>query len=136
MSSASKVKTVLVVDDQLEMRLFLRTLLETHGFRPVLATDGQRGFESAQQVKPDVIVLDVMMPNEGGAIMYRKLKADARLSRVPVIMLSAVAPRTFHHYLEMLNAQSDQPLPAPEAYIEKPPTPQQVLHTLQQLGTS
>lgn len=130
MGSDKKTKTVLVVEDQLEMRIFLRTLLETHGYKPILATDGCRGLACARERRPDIVLLDVMMPNEGGAIMYRNLKTDAQLCQVPVIMLSAVAPRAFRHYLHMLNSQSDRPLPLPEAYIEKPPSPQQVLQAL------
>jgi CheY-like chemotaxis protein len=130
MCPEKKIRTVLVVEDQMEMRIFLRTLLETHGFRPVLAIDGRRGLACARELHPDIIILDVMMPNEGGAIMYRNLKGDAELCQVPVIMLSAVAPRAFRHYLYMLNSQSDQPLPLPDAYIEKPPSPQQVLQAL------
>ena len=130
MSSAVTPKTVLVVDDQLEMRIFLRTLLETNGFKPVLASDGLLGLKCAREHRPDMIILDVMMPNEGGALMYRKLKADVELSHIPVIMLSAVAPKAFRHYLHMLNAQSEHPLPTPEIYIEKPPTPQQVLQAI------
>ena len=130
MDREAKPKTVLVVEDQMEMRIFLRTLLETHGYKPVLAPDGRQGLASAQEHQPDIILLDVMMPNEGGAVMYRNLKVDKRLCRVPVIMLSAVSKRAFRHYLHMLNADSDHPLPPPDAYIEKPPSPEQVLHAL------
>lgn len=130
MGADTKPKTVLVVDDQMEMRIFLRTLLETSGFKPVLASDGRLGITCAREQHPDVIILDVMMPNEGGAVMYRKLKASDGLSQIPVIMLSAVAPKAFRHYLHMLNAQTDQPLPAPDFYLEKPPSPEQVLHAI------
>lgn len=131
MNPAQQSKTVLVVDDQLEMRIFLRTLLETNGYEPVLAADGRQGLARARQSTPDIILLDVMMPNEGGAVMYRNLKADPVLNDIPVIMLSAVTPRAFHHYLHMLNAQSDASLPAPEAYFEKPPSPELLLQALQ-----
>lgn len=130
MSSEIRPKTVLVVDDQMEMRIFLRTLLETNGFKPVLTSDGRMGLKAAQEQKPDLIILDVMMPNEGGALMYRNLKTDDELSRIPVIMLSAVAPKAFRHYLHMLNAQADQPLPTPDFYLEKPPSPDQVLQAI------
>ncbi len=130
MAGEQPPKTVLVVDDQLEMRIFLRTLLETNGFHPVLAPDGQQGLACARKKRPDIILLDVMMPNEGGAIMYRNLKTDPSLSQVPVIMLSAVAPKAFRHYLKMLNSQMDHHLPAPEAYIEKPPSPERLLQAL------
>lgn len=130
MGSDIKAKTVLVVDDQLDMRIFLRTLLETNGFNAVLASDGSMGLTYARQHAPDVIILDVMMPNEGGAVLYRNLKADAVLCQIPVVMLSAVPPRAFRHYIHMLNAQSEPTLPAPQTYIEKPPTPQQVLQAI------
>ena len=130
MDCETKTKTVLVVEDQLEMRIFLRTLLETNGFNPVLVADGRVGLQRARQIRPDVIVLDVMMPEEGGAIMYRNLKTETELRDIPVIMLSAVAARTFRHYLQMLNCRPGPPLPVPEAYIEKPPSPQHILQAV------
>jgi CheY-like chemotaxis protein len=62
-----------------------------------------------------------MMPGEGGALMYRSVRSDPSLAGVPVIMLSAVKPDAFHHYLKMLNARSDAAIPPPDAYLEKPP---------------
>ncbi len=114
-------KTVLVVEDELDMRIFISTLLETSGYRPVLTRDGTEGLLKAKDVFPDLIILDVMMPGEGGVQMYRQLKTDQTLSKIPVIMLSAVAKKTFAHYLNMVNARLKEPIPDPEAYIEKPP---------------
>ena len=53
--------------------------------------------------------------------MYRQLKTHETLCSIPVIMLSAVAKKTFSHYLNMVNARLKDPIPDPEAYIEKPP---------------
>ena len=114
-------KTVLVVEDELDMRIFISTLLETSGYRPVLTRDGTEGLLKAKDVFPDLIILDVMMPGEGGVQMYRQLKTDQALCKIPVIMLSAVAQKTFAHYLNMVNARLKEPIPDPEAYIEKPP---------------
>ena len=114
-------KTVLIVEDELDMRIFISTLLETSGYTPVMTRDGKEGLIKARDVSPDLIILDVMMPGEGGVQMYRQLKTDQTLKTIPVIMLSAVAQKTFSHYLNMVNARLDKPIPGPEAYIEKPP---------------
>ena len=114
-------KTVLIVEDELDMRIFISTLLETSGYQPIITRDGNEGMLKAKDVCPDLIILDVMMPGEGGVQMYRQLKTDQTLCEIPVIMLSAVAKKTFAHYLNMVNARLKDPIPDPDAYIEKPP---------------
>ena len=116
-----KKKTVLIVEDELDMRIFISTLLETSGYRPVMTKNGNEGLIKARDIGPDLIILDVMMPGEGGVQMYRQLKSDNALMNIPVIMLSGVAKKTFAHYLKMLNTRRDSPIPEPAAYLEKPP---------------
>ena len=116
-----KKKKILIVDDELDMRIFLSTLLETSGYKPVMTRDGKEGLQKARNVVPDLIILDIMMPGEGGVYMYRQLKMDKVLNKIPVIILSAVACKTFNHYIKMLNVRQDDTIPAPEAYMEKPP---------------
>ena len=120
-------KTVLIVEDELDMRIFISTLLETSGYEPVTTRDGKEGLIKARDVSPDLIILDVMMPGEGGVQMYRQLKTDHTLKAIPVIMLSAVARKTFSHYLNMVNARLEKPIPGPDAYIEKPPEAEELL---------
>ena len=81
----------------------------------------------AKDAGPDLIILDVMMPGEGGVQMYRQLKTHETLCNIPVIMLSAVAKKTFSHYLNMVNARLKKPIPEPDAYIEKPPEAEDLL---------
>ena len=114
-------KKVLIVEDELDMRIFISTLLETSGYQPIITRDGNEGLLKAKDDCPDLIILDVMMPGEGGVHMYRQLKTDQTLCEIPVIMLSAVAQKTFAHYLNMVNARLKDPIPDPDAYIEKPP---------------
>ena len=130
MNPSTDKKTVLVVEDELGMRIFLRTLLETSGYRPVMSDNGQDGLAKAYAEKPDLILLDVMMPKQGGALMYVHLKMDDQLKEIPVIMLSAVGSKTFYHYLKMQNALADTYTPEPEAYVEKPPDPRVLLRML------
>lgn len=122
-----KKKTVLIVEDELDMRIFISTLLETSGYQPVMTRDGNEGMLKAKDVCPDLIILDVMMPGEGGVQMYRQLKTDKTLCKIPVIMLSAVARKTFAHYLNMVNARLKDAIPDPDAYIEKPPEAEDLL---------
>ncbi len=125
-------KKVLVVDDELDTRTFISTLLETNGYRPIVAVDGEEGIEKARESKPAVIILDVMMPREGGIQMYRQLKTDEELRNIPVIMLSAIAKKTFFHSQKMLNIYRGQTVPEPEAYIEKPPETEELLQLVGQ----
>jgi CheY-like chemotaxis protein len=74
-----------------------------------------------------------MMPGEGGVQMYRRLKTDNLFKDIPVIMLSAVAQKTFSHYLKMLNVRLENPIPEPEAYMEKPPEADELLRLTEHL---
>jgi CheY-like chemotaxis protein len=117
---SSTVKRVLVVDDELNIRLFLKTLLETSGYEPHLARNAREGLERAWELKPDLIILDVMMPGEGGLVMYQGLQEDQGLKQVPVIMLSAVGATTFRHALKIMGVGKST-YPDPFAYVQKPP---------------
>jgi CheY-like chemotaxis protein len=113
-------KKILIVDDDLDVRIYVATVFETGGFRPIVTRDGVEGLQKARELSPDLIVLDVMMPKAGGVTMYRELKADPKLRRIPVIMLTAVGEQSFSHYLKMLDLQFEAAVPRPDAYMEKP----------------
>lgn len=120
-------KKILIVDDEMDMRIFISALMETSGYKAVATRDGKDGILKARDIIPDLIILDVMMPGEGGVQMYRQLKTDKTLKNIPVIMLSAVAKKTFIHYLKMLNSQLNNSIPYPDAYMEKPPDAEELL---------
>ena len=120
-------KKVLIVDDEMDMRIFLSTLLETSGYKVIIAANGEEGI---QKHKPAVIILDVLMPKSGGIQMYREVKTDEDLKATPVIMISAIAKKTFLHSMKMLNSHRGETVPEPEGYIEKPPESDDLLETL------
>jgi two-component system phosphate regulon response regulator PhoB len=122
---------VLVVDDELNLRTFITTLLETSGFKPIAAEDGVKGLELARQQKPSAVILDVMMPKESGIDMYRALKKDPELKDIPVIIVSAISKKTFFHSQAVLDKYEGETVPEPAAYIEKPPEPEELLEALQ-----
>jgi len=123
-------KKVLVVDDELDMRIFITTLLETNGYKPLSAVDGEEGLVIARKEKPALVILDVMMPKESGINMYRQLRNDPDLKEIPVIMLSALSKKTFFHSQKMLDKYKGEKIPEPDAYIEKPAEPDELLQAI------
>jgi CheY-like chemotaxis protein len=81
-------KTVLIVEDSPAQALALGKALEREGVAVLHAPDGRSGVVMAQQHAPDVIVLDIEMPEMNGLEACRRLKADARTANIPVVMLT------------------------------------------------
>ena len=127
-------KKILVVDDESDMRIFVSTVVETMGFEPLAAKDGAEALDKAGSFLPDLVILDIMMPKiEDGIQTYQQFKSDQNLSRVPIIMLSAIAKKTFFHSIRMLSPRQGSRLPEPEAYMEKPPDAEELTQLITEL---
>ncbi|KJU82855.1 Signal transduction response regulator, receiver region domain protein [Candidatus Magnetobacterium bavaricum] len=83
-------RQVLIVDDDVATRKFLSLVLEQKGYEVVMAENGAEGFNKAKEIKPDLIVLDVMMPKQNGISTLQEIRSNPELRDVPVIMLSSV----------------------------------------------
>ena len=115
-------KQILVVDDERDMRIFVSTVVETLGFEAIAAHDGAQALGTAGSNPPALVILDVMMPRiDDGIQTYRQFKTDPALSHIPIIILSAIARKTFMHSIRMLSPRQGSGVPEPEAYMEKPP---------------
>jgi CheY-like chemotaxis protein len=84
------VKTVLVVDDEFGIVSVLEALLQDAGYRVVTAANGRKGLERLADSRPDVAVLDFMMPLMDGCAMARAMREHATWRDIPIIMMSAV----------------------------------------------
>ena len=84
-------ETLLVVDDDPVIQKLLQVNFEMEGYQVVLAGDGLQALEKAAEVRPDLIVMDVMMPRMDGLEAAGRLKADSATASIPVIILSAKA---------------------------------------------
>ena len=84
-------KRILIVDDEPDLVETLRMHLELEDFECLVAHDGNRGLERAQNEKPDLIILDLMLPGMDGYKVSRLLKFDERFKNIPIIMLTAKA---------------------------------------------
>ena len=113
-------KKVLIVDDDPDVRLFNTTVVEESGYTPIEAANGEEGLKIVKKDKPDLVILDVLMPKQSGIRLYHELKTDKSLIGIPVIMLSGVAKRTFLRSQKALTEFGDKPVPEPENYLEKP----------------
>jgi DNA-binding response OmpR family regulator len=81
--------TILIVDDEPDIRAILETFLQAHGFRTLTAADGIEAVELGVNRRPDLVLLDVMMPDMSGFQVARMLKDDPATAQIPVIMLTA-----------------------------------------------
>ena len=94
--TSEAMKIVLVIDDDPLMIEMVKDFLEGYGYHVIPARTGQEALAKAAISKPDVLILDVMMPGMDGYETCRHLKQDARLSGVPVIMFTAGTDPKFH----------------------------------------
>lgn len=124
--------TILVVDDALDMRVYLKTLIQGMGLAAVAARDGSEGLAAVGTMPVALVLLDIMMPGEGGVRMYRALRQHEAFKCIPVLVHSAVPERLFAHYLAM-EARSGHRLMPPEAYLEKPAEPLRLKETIREL---
>ena len=85
----SDQKRVLVVDDEPDVLLLCRVNLEFEGYEVSTAPDGEAGLEACRELRPDVVLLDVMMPKMDGWQVLEAIKADPELEHIPVVMLTA-----------------------------------------------
>jgi two-component system alkaline phosphatase synthesis response regulator PhoP/two-component system response regulator VicR len=89
--SENKKPKILLVDDEADIVTIVRMRLESVGYEVVVATDGKEALNAARTIKPDLIILDLMLPTMDGFSVARMLKYDARYKNIPIIMLTAKA---------------------------------------------
>ncbi len=109
-------KKILLVDDDPDFVEAVRVIVESGGYDVRVAYDGQEGLEAVAEEKPDLIVLDVMMPVMNGHATCARLKADKATASIPIILLTAVADRvttsTYTHR-DMLESEAEDYMPKP-----------------------
>jgi CheY-like chemotaxis protein len=112
-------KRILIVDDEPDMVAFLSTLLEDNGYQIITASDGDEGLEKVGSEHPDLVSLDLLMPNKTGIKMFRELRKDDRFGDIPVVMVTGFGKGDVPQmdFKEWILKRAVRP---PEAYIEKP----------------
>jgi CheY-like chemotaxis protein len=109
-------KKILLVDDDPDFVEAVKVIVESGGYEVRVAYDGQEGLEAVAEEKPDLIVLDVMMPVMNGHEACGQLKNNPETAKIPIILLTAVAERvttsTYSHR-DMLESEAEDYMPKP-----------------------
>ena len=103
-------KKVLIIDDEEDIRNFLAELFNDNGFETRTASDGVEGLKLLKDEKPDLITLDLQMPNDTGTAFYRKMHRDEQSNKIPIIVISGVAGK--HLAIKKPFAVFDKPIDA------------------------
>ena len=127
------MKKVLIVDDDVDIRKVVSKLVEKSGYLSIEAKNGVEGMGKVREDKPDLIILDILMPKESGIRMYRELKTEEALKDIPVIVLSAIPKKSFFRSQKVLDEFAGQSVPEPEAYIEKPEEPEELIALMKKI---
>ncbi len=121
-------KTVVCIEDELEMIELVRLILGRNNFQVVGAVGGQQGLNKIEEVNPDLVLLDLMMPEMDGWEVYQKMKASETMRDIPVIVVTAKA-QSIDRVLGLHIARVDD-------YITKPFGPQELLESVERVLNS
>ncbi len=124
MDDASDV-TILVVDDEPDAVEFVKAVMEEAGYAVIGAPDGVQGLQKAHEQEPDLVILDVQMPERDGFTVFADMRRDPDLKDIPVIMLTGIADRVGIPF--SAQDMGDYIGQEPQGYVEKPVDPG-VLH--------
>jgi len=120
---------ILLVDDDPDFVEATKAILETKPFEVIVAYDGKEGLEKVRKDRPDVIILDVMMPPPDGYAVCSELKRDPQYKKIPILLLTAVMqalPHTLYTIDMGLRTEADD-------YIDKPVEPGELVRRVEAL---
>ncbi|NVL89929.1 MAG: response regulator [Desulfobacterales bacterium] len=138
-------KKILIVDDEPDHITFVSAVLEENGYTSIGAKDGVEGLELVRKERPDLILLDLMMPRKSGITMFQELRKDPSLSNIPVVVVTGVSEVTG---VDFRNFMYKQPLrdekkfvettgltkyTIPDGYIEKPLDPDELINVIKEV---
>jgi CheY-like chemotaxis protein len=113
-------KKILIVDDEEDIIIFLETLLQKEGYETVTARNGNEAVRVLKEEKPDLITLDLQMPEDTGTDFYRNIRRDKDVSAIPIIVISGIPGRHLA-------------LPKPAAVFEKPIDKDKLVATVKEI---
>jgi CheY-like chemotaxis protein len=117
-------KRILIVDDEEDILTYLSTLLQDHGYETRMAKDGIEALKKVEEDVPDLITLDISMPEKSGIRFYRDLKTSDRLKGIPIIIVTGVS-EDIKKFIS-----SRHQVPAPEGFVSKPIDQEEILKTI------
>jgi len=120
-------KKILIIDDEEDVVTYLSAFFTDNGFETASAMNGREGFEKAKSEKPDIITLDVSMPEESGVKALRELQTNESTKNTPIIMVTGVS-------IDMKRfIETRKQVHPPEGYFEKPIDREALLKKIKEL---
>jgi len=130
MTADSRAK-ILVVDDEPDCVLFATTVMEEAGFEALSAANGVEGLEKARAEKPDLVILDIQMPEKDGFATLVDIRKIPELAETPIVMLTGITERIGIKYSP--DDMAEYFGVKPDAYVEKPINPEALQETVKGL---
>jgi two-component system alkaline phosphatase synthesis response regulator PhoP len=122
-------KKILIVDDDPDLVEAVSTILESKGYEVAAAYGGVEGLAKARTERPDLIVLDVMMPDKDGYAVCRELKADEKYRSIPILLLTAVVANIpTSKYTQQMGMEMEA-----DDYVDKPVEPDELVRRVEAL---
>jgi len=123
-------KKILIVEDEPGLVTYLETLLADNGYQTVSAPDGKIAFEKVKSERPDLVTLDISMPETSGVRFYRNVKENPEFAKIPIVIVTAVTgkggdPDGFRKFISTRSQ-----VPPPEGFVAKPVEPEELLKTI------
>jgi len=113
-------KKILIVDDEPDIVSYLEMVLQDHGYETATAGNGNEAMEAVKRDRPDLVTLDITMPEASGTRFYKELRLDPGLSTIPVIIVTAVTGLGGDKYAYEKFISNRRLVPAPEGFFPKP----------------
>ena len=119
------IQHVLIVDDSKTEQMFISTIVQKNGMTVALANDGEAALAELERQKPDLILMDVMMPGKNGFQLTRQISKDERFADIPIIICTSKSQETDKVWGIRQGAR---------AYVTKPINPSELLEKINALG--
>jgi two-component system phosphate regulon response regulator PhoB len=138
-------KKILIVDDEPDIITFVGAVLEENGYASLSAKDGVEGLEVLRKERPDLVLLDLMMPKKSGITMFQELRKDPTMSDIPVVIVTGISDVTgvdFRNFMYKQPLQDEKKFvettgltkyTIPDGYIEKPIDPDELIKVIKEV---
>ena len=123
---------ILIVDDEPDVCTYLSRLFRENGYEVACARDGDEATAAVAHDRPDLVTLDLSMPNKSGVRFYREMKADEALRDIPVVMVTGVTGPGGPQDTERFYS-TRRHVPPPEGFVPKPVDPDDMLAVVKRL---
>ena len=120
-------KKILVVDDEQDVITYFTTLLDENGYATRSASNGVEAITAIREERPDLVMLDITMPEQSGVKTYRQLKEEEEFKGIPVLIITGIA-KDFKNFIS-----TRKQVPPPDGYLEKPVQPETLVAEVQRL---